>query len=147
MSNESLRATLNQALNEYALERRRILGKIQNCRNASFDVETNLKRAQEAERQAIFADDETTRKANEVLDHYNSLPEPRPQALLEQYNALIGKQYDTHRIRMDSHRLVEVQIQQVEQRRIQLGVAEQDLKTIDARIAETMIEIKRLGQS
>lgn len=145
MVNESVRTTLTLALNEYALQRGRIFGRIQNCRDALFDAENNLKRAQEADRSATFADDEQMRKMRELLDYYNSLPEPRPQALLEQHAAMGRTQIEMHRKRMAAHEPVRDAQSVVEERQRDLAVAEQDLKAIDARIKETTIEIERLN--
>ena len=145
MANESLRATLTQALNEYTLERGRILGRIQDARDALNDTEANLRRSQEAERSAIAADDEAVRKARELLEYYNSLPDTRPQALLEQQNILAQKQQETHRQRVESHGPVHVWTSHIKKRKAELAATEQDLKAIDARIQETNDHIARLG--
>jgi hypothetical protein len=147
MANESLRATLNQALSEYALERGRILGKVQDCREALFDAESNHKRASEAERKAVFEDDELVRKMRELLSHYNSLPidPPRPRALLEQHEKMGTEQLQTHRKRMAEHEAASEAYRVVEEAKRDLAVAEQDVKTIETRIQETTTEIQRLS--
>jgi len=148
MANDSLRATLNQMLNKYALQRGVILGKVQDCRDALFDAETNHKRAAEAERGAIFEDDELTRKMRELTAHYNSLPidPPRPQALLEQQADMGREQVETHRKRMAAQEVARQQYRIVENAKRDLAVAEQDQKNVEDRIRETNTEIERLNR-
>ncbi len=148
MANESVRATLNQALNEYALERGRILGRIQDCNEALFDAESNHKRASEAERKAIFEDDELVRRMRELTAYYNSLPTdpPRPQALLEQQAKMGREQVETHRRRIAAHEVAREAYRPVEDAKRNLAVAEQDQKTVEDRIRETNTEIERLNR-
>jgi hypothetical protein len=146
MANEPLRATLSQAVRNYALERGRIFGRIQECCNLLFDAETNFKRVQDAERSAELADDEQVKKMRELMDYYNTRPEPRPQALLEQHAQMSAEQLDTHRKRMAAHDAARSVYSIVEERRRDLAVAEQELMRIDARITETNTEIENLNR-
>ena len=149
MSSESLLSTLNRGLNNYALERGRIFGRIDDRKEALFDAEENLKRAQEAERGAVFADDELIRKMRELTAYYNSLSTdpPRPQALLEQQTEMGREQVQTHRKRMESHEVARGAMTARDEAARDLAVAKEELKAIDARIQETNREIERLRQS
>jgi hypothetical protein len=143
MPNETVHATLVQVLHRYAAQRGQILGKIQNCRMLLSDAEINLKRAQGAERKAVYDDDQLTLKMRELTAYYNSLPEPRPQAILEQNAELGREQLQTHRKRMASHDVVREQLRTVEEARRELAMAEQEEATISQRIRETNTEIER----
>lgn len=143
MANETVWATLNQMLHRYAAQRGEILGKIQYFRMLLGDAETNLKRAQEAERRAIYEDDQLILKMQELTAYYNSLPEPRPQALLEQSAELSRNQLETHRKRMTLHEPVREQLRAVEEAKRDLAMAEQEEATISQRIRETNTEIER----
>ena len=103
MANETVLATLNQALYRYAAERAQILGRIQDCRTLVFDAIAGLKRAEEADRRAIYEDDQLVLKIRELTAHHNNLPEnERPEAILEQQAQMRREQLETHRRRNGS---------------------------------------------
>jgi len=148
MANETIRATLSQMLTRYAAQRANILGRMQDCRGFLFNAESNLKQAREAERRAVFEDDELTRKMRELMVYYNSLPidPPRPQALLEEHAEIGREQVQTHRKRMAAHEAVRNATSVWEDAKRDLAVAEQDEKTVSERIRETNEQIGRLNQ-
>src|SRR5277367_514421 len=96
MANETVHATLVQMLHRYATQRGEILGKIQGCRERLFDATANLKRAEEADRRAVYDDDQLVRKMRELTAYYNSLPAgQRPQAIIEEQAQMGREQLET----------------------------------------------------
>lgn len=146
MPNESVLATLNEMLLRYAANRASILGRIQDCRELVFDATANLKRAEEADRRAIYDDDQLVLKMRGLTAYYNSLPEgQRPQAILEQQAQMGREQLETHRRRMAAHEVVREQMRLLEEAKRDLAVAEQNETSISQRIRETTAEIDRLN--
>lgn len=146
MPNESVLATLNEMLLRYAANRASIFGRIQDCRELVFDATANLKRAEEADRRAIYDDDQLVLKMRGLTAYYNSLPEgQRPQAILEQQAEMGREQLETHRRRMAAHEVVREQMRLLEEAKRDLAVAEQNETSISQRIRETTAEIDRLN--
>lgn len=146
MPNDTVLATLNEMLHRYAANRGAILGRIQDCRELVFKATANLKRAEEADRRAIYDDDQLVLKMRELTAYYNSLPEGRrPQAILEQQAQMGRDQLETHRRRMAAHEVVREQMRLLEEAKRDLAIAEQDEASISQRIRETTAEIDRLN--
>jgi hypothetical protein len=147
MANETARATLTQMLYKYAGQRGNILSRIQGCRDRVSDAEANYRRAQDAEREAIYDDDQLMAKKRALIAYYNSLPTgQRPQAILEQDAEMARQQLETHRKRIASHEVVREALRVLEECQRDLAIAEQDEKTISDRIRETDTEIERLNR-
>ena len=145
-SNTGLTITLSDVLRELSKKQEQSDATVVECRNAVDCARANLQAAKHRKQRAIYEDEQLKKKQKDLIDYMNGLRE-KPQALIDEINALAANQVETHVKRQAAAEIVRQRQRELAEADARLTLAENKQKDIQTRWKEISEQIQRVNKT
>ena len=145
-SNTGLTITLSDVLRELSEKQEQSDATVVEYRNAVDCARTTLQAAKHRKQRAIYEDEQLKKKQKDLIDYMNGLRE-KPQALIDEINALAANQVETHVKRQAAAEIVRQRQRELAEADARLTLAENKQKDIQTRWKEISEQIQRVNKT
>jgi DNA repair exonuclease SbcCD ATPase subunit len=145
-TNTGLTISLSDVLRELSKKQEQSDATVVECRNAVEFVRANLQVAKDRKQRAIYEDEQLKKKQKELIVYMNGLRE-KPQALIDEINAVAANQVETYVKRQAAAEIVRQRQRELAEADARLTLAENKQKDIQTRWKEISEQIQRVNNT
>jgi chromosome segregation ATPase len=146
MRSNAIVTTLDDVLRELTEKQEQSDATVVECRNAVEAARENLQVAKNRKQRVIYEDKQLKTKQKELIVYINGLTD-KPQALIDEINALAANQVETYVKHQAATEIVRQRHRELAEADTRLALAENKQKDIQTRWKEISEQIQRVNKT